>query len=136
VRATSRAAAPPSSTVLCAGSSANQGAVGLVPQHGRGTRAQQVPDLLGDHREHPLRRLAAGHPGGHPAQRGLLAGGAAAPGDVAGGGADQALLRDRPGAPLEPALGAVRAQVAVLELGHLDPARQPCDRRAGSGAST
>ncbi|KUO22836.1 hypothetical protein [Streptomyces dysideae] len=40
------------------GAEHGQGAVGLVPQHGRRSRAQQVPDLLGDHREHPLRWIA------------------------------------------------------------------------------
>ena len=48
--------------------------VGLVAEQVRQVDAKQLPDLLGDRREHHLRRFAPRHQRGHPPQRGLLVG--------------------------------------------------------------
>ncbi|MDH6616053.1 hypothetical protein M2163_003161 [Streptomyces sp. SAI-135] len=108
-------------------------AVGLLPQHGR-AGVQQVSHLLGHEGEHLGRRGAVGHQGGDPAQGVLFPAGAAAVGDVAGGGVDEPRLGDRPGAPLKPDLRAVAAQAAVLEPGRFGAVGQPCEGLPGARA--
>ena len=47
---------------------------GLAAAHGHQIDGEQLPDLLGDGREHRLGGFAPGHQRGHPPQRGLLLG--------------------------------------------------------------
>jgi hypothetical protein len=105
---------------------------GLIAQQPGVLGTQQLMHLRHDRVEEPRRGGPLGHQRRHPPQRGLFLSGPPGVGHVPGGRVDEALLRHRTGAPLEPALGAVAADVPVLEPGDLAAADRAVVRLPGA----